>query len=136
MMVGSLFILKCSIRWGSLSKLTSSTSTQSQYSSLNFFNYDAHEYLLDERLATNSVLEHFVPVEPPYSYGDILFFLNAKTGDAYHSCIQLADNLVYTKNGRNLLSPWVIMRREDLEKVYLYRGDGRVQGFRRKPLTH
>lgn len=106
------------------------------WTSLNFFNYDAHEYLLDERLATNSVLEHFVPVEPPYSYGDILFFLNAKTGDAYHSCIQLADNLVYTKNGRNLLSPWVIMRREDLEKVYLYRGDGRVQGFRRKPLTH
>ncbi len=105
------------------------------WTSLNFFNYDPHEYLLDERLATNSVLEHFAPVEPPYQYGDILFFLNAKTGDAYHSCIQLADNLVYTKNGRNLLSPWIIMRREDLEKVYLYRGDGRVQGFRRKPET-
>jgi hypothetical protein len=105
------------------------------WTSLNFFNYDPHEYLLDERLATNSVLEHFTPVEPPYQYGDVLFFLNAKTGDAYHSCIQLADNLVYTKNGRNLLSPWIIMRREDLEKVYLYRGDGRVQGFRRKPET-
>lgn len=105
------------------------------WTSLNFFNYDPHEYLLDERLATNSVLEHFTPVEPPYQYGDVLFFLNAKTGDAYHSCIHLADNLVYTKNGRNLLSPWIIMRREDLEKVYLYRGDGRVQGFRRKPET-
>lgn len=105
------------------------------WTSLNFFNYDPHEYLLDERLATNSVLEHFTPVAPPYQYGDILFFLNAKTGDAYHSCIQLADSLVYTKNGRNLLSPWIIMRREDLEKVYLYRGDGRVQGFRRKPGT-
>ncbi len=105
------------------------------WTSLNFFNYDPHEYLLDERLATNSVLEHFTPVAPPYQYGDILFFLNAKTGDAYHSCIQLADNLVYTKNGRNLLSPWIIMRREDLEKVYLFRGDGRVQGFRRKPET-
>jgi len=103
------------------------------WTSLNFFNYDPHEYLLDERLATNSVLEHFTPVEPPYQYGDVLFFLNAKTGDAYHSCIHLADNLVYTKNGRNLLSPWIIMRREDLEKVYLYRGDGRVQGFRSKP---
>jgi hypothetical protein len=103
------------------------------WTSLNFFNYDPHEYLLDERLATNSVLEHFTPLEPPYQYGDVLFFLNAKTGDAYHSCVQLADNLVFTKNGRNLLSPWIIMRREDLEKVYLYRGDGRVQGFRRKP---
>ncbi|MCA1962555.1 MAG: hypothetical protein LDL31_01260 [Prosthecobacter sp.] len=99
---------------------------------LNFFNYDPHEYLLDSRLATSSVLERFEPVEPPYKYGDILFFLNKATGDAYHSCVHLADDLVYTKNGRNLLSPWLIMRRQDVEKIYLYRGDGRVQGFRLK----
>jgi hypothetical protein len=99
---------------------------------LNFFNYDPHEYLLDSRLATSAVLERFEAVEPPYKYGDILFFLNKNTGDAYHSCVYLADNLVYTKNGRNLLSPWLIMKREDVEKVYLYRGDGRVQGFRLK----
>jgi len=103
------------------------------WTSLNFFNFDAHEYLLDARLATSAVLENFTPVEPPYQYGDILFFLNKTTGDAYHSCVQLADNLVYTKNGRNLLSPWLIMRVEDLKKIYLYRGDGRVQGFRKKP---
>lgn len=103
------------------------------WTSLNFFNYDAHEYLLDSRLATNSVLENFTPVEPPYQYGDVLFFLSNATGDAYHSCVHLADNLVYTKNGRNLLSPWLIMKLEDVKKIYLYRGDGRVQGFRRKP---
>lgn len=102
------------------------------WSSLNFFNYDPHEYLLDSRLATSAVLEKFEPVEPPYKYGDILFFLSKETGDAYHSCVYLADDLVYTKNGRNLLSPWLIMKREDVEKVYMYRGDGRVQGFRLK----
>ncbi len=62
-----------------------------------------------------------------------IFFLIKTTGDAYHSCVHLADNLVFTKNGRNRLSPWVIMRLEDVKKVYLYRGDGHVQGFRRKP---
>jgi len=102
------------------------------WSSLNFFNYDPHEYLLDSRLATSAVLEKFEPVEAPYKYGDILFFLSKETGDAYHSCVYLADDLVYTKNGRNLLSPWLIMKREDVEKVYMYRGDGRVQGFRLK----
>ncbi len=105
------------------------------WTSLNFFNYDPHEYLLDSRLATSAVLEKFEQVDPPYKYGDILFFLNKDTGDAYHSCVYLADNLVFTKNGRNLLSPWLIMKREDVEKVYLYRGDGRVQGFRKKPIT-
>lgn len=103
------------------------------WTSLNFFNYDPHEYLLDSRLATSAVLEKFAPVEPPYKYGDILFFLKKDSGDAYHSCVYLADNLVFTKNGRNILSPWLIMKREDVEKIYLYRGDGRIQGFRKKP---
>lgn len=105
------------------------------WTSLNFFNYDPHEYLLDSRLATSAVLEKFEPIEPPYKYGDILFFLSKQTGDAYHSCVYLADNLVFTKNGRNLLSPWLVMKQEDVEKIYLYRGDGRVQGFRLKKQT-
>lgn len=102
------------------------------WTSLNFFNYEPHEYLLDSRLATSAVLENFTPVEPPYKYGDVLFFLSNTTGDAFHSCVHLADGLVFTKNGRNLLSPWVLMKIEDVEKIYLYKGDGRVQAFRRK----
>ncbi|MGV3659721.1 MAG: hypothetical protein ACO1TE_06045 [Prosthecobacter sp.] len=105
------------------------------WTSLNFYNFEPHEYLLDARLATSQVLEQFVPVEPPYQYADILFFLDNTTGDAFHSCVHLADNIVYTKNGRNILSPWVIMRLEDVRKVYLYKGNGRVQGFRRKDIA-
>lgn len=105
------------------------------WTSLNFYNFEPHEYLLDARLATSQVLEQFVPVEPPYQYADILFFLDNTTGDAFHSCVHLADNIVYTKNGRNILSPWVIMRLEDVRKIYLYKGNGRVQGFRRKDIA-
>lgn len=102
------------------------------WTSLNFFHYEPHEYLLDARLATSKVLEQFLPVEEPYRYGDILFFLDKTTEDAFHSCIYLADDLVYTKNGRNILAPWVIMRMEDLDKIYLYQGNGSIQGYRRK----
>lgn len=105
------------------------------WTSLNFYNFDPHEYLLDARLATSQVLEQFVPVEPPYQYADVLFFLDNATGDAFHSCVHLADNLVFTKNGRNILSPWVIMRLDDVKKIYLFRGNGRVQGFRRKDIA-
>lgn len=104
------------------------------WTSLNFFNYEPHQYLLDARLATSQVLEQFTPVEPPYQFGDILFFLDNTTGDAFHSCVHLADNIVYTKNGRNILSPWVIMHLDDVKKIYLYKGNGRVQGFRRKDI--
>lgn len=104
------------------------------WTSLNFYNFDPHQYLLDSRLATSKVLENYVPVDAPYQFGDILFFLDNATGDAFHSCVYLADTLVYTKNGRNILSPWVLMTIEDVKKVYLYRGNGRVQGFRRKDI--
>ncbi len=105
------------------------------WTSLNFFNYEPHEYLLDARLATSQVLEQFTPVDPPYQFADILFFLDNTTGDAFHSCVHLADNIVFTKNGRNILSPWVIMRLDDVKKIYLYKGNGRVQGFRRKDIA-
>lgn len=104
------------------------------WTSLNFYNFDAHQYVLDSRLATSQVLENFVPVEPPYQFGDILFFLDNQSGDAFHSCVHLADDIVFTKNGRNILSPWTIMKLEDVKKVYLFRGNGRVQGFRRKDI--
>ena len=102
------------------------------WTSLNFFNYTVEPYLLDSRLATTAVLERFNPVEPPYRFGDILFFLDAETGDAFHSCVHIADDIVFTKNGRNLLSPWIFTRVEDVRKVYLFDGNGRIQGFRNK----
>lgn len=102
------------------------------WTSLNFFNYTVEPYLLDSRLATTAVLERFNPVEPPYRFGDILFFLDADTGDAFHSCVHIADDIVFTKNGRNLLSPWIFTKVEDVRKVYLFDGNGRIQGFRNK----
>lgn len=104
------------------------------WTSLNFYNFDPHQYLLDSRLATSKVLENFIAVEEPYQFGDVLFFLDNETGDAFHSCVYLADRLVYTKNGRNILSPWVLMTIEDLSKIYLFRGNGRIQAFRRKDI--
>jgi hypothetical protein len=104
------------------------------WTSLNFYNFDPHQYLLDSRLATSKVLENYLPVDAPYQFGDILFFLDNETGDAFHSCVYLADRLVYTKNGRNILSPWVLMTIDDVEKIYLFRGNGRIQGFRRKDI--
>jgi hypothetical protein len=105
------------------------------WTSLNFFNYEPHEYLLDSRLATSAVLEKFNPVDGPYKYGDILFFLDADKGDAFHSCVYLADDMVFTKNGRNPLSPWVIMKISEVEKIYVYNRNGRIQGYRHKEAT-
>lgn len=103
------------------------------WTSLNFFNYEPHEYLLDSRMAANLVLEKFDPVKPPYRYGDILFFMENTA--AFHSCVYLADDMVFTKNGRNALSPWVIMKIPEVQKLYIYNRTSHIQGYRFKKNT-
>lgn len=101
------------------------------WTSLNFFNYDPHDYLLDSRLATSKVLEEYDPVDPPYRAGDIVFILD-KEGNAFHSCVYLAEDLVFTKNGRNQIVPWIISTLDDVTKVYLATSEGRLQAYRKR----
>lgn len=101
------------------------------WTSLNFFNYDPHDYLLDSRLATSKVLSEFDPVDPPYRAGDIVFILD-KEGNAFHSCVYLAEDLVFTKNGRNQIVPWIISTLDDVTRVYLATSEGRLQAYRRR----
>jgi hypothetical protein len=102
------------------------------WTSLNFFNYKEQAYLLDARLATTAVLERFGMIDAPYKFGDIIFFLDNERGDAFHSCVYIADDIVFTKNGRNLLSPWILMKLDEVKKIYLHDGNGHIQGFRNK----
>ncbi len=102
------------------------------WTSLNYFNYEPHGYLLDSGLATSKVLEDYQETQPPYRYGDILFFVDNATGDAFHSCVYLAEDLVFTKNGRNQIAPWIISTREDIARIYLSARTGRIQAYRRR----
>ncbi|MES2735316.1 MAG: hypothetical protein V4672_03280 [Verrucomicrobiota bacterium] len=102
------------------------------WTTLNFFNFTAQDYYLDSHLASSAVLENFQQVEAPYRFGDVLMFINPK-GNAFHSCIYLADDLVYTKNGANPLVPWTLLELKDLQKMYnLDLGQGMIQGYRHK----
>ncbi len=102
---------------------------------LNFFNYEPDHSLMNDRLATSVVLEHFRKTDPPYDYGDIIFFADGQ-GLAYHSCVYLAAGLVYSKNGENKFAPWLIMTLDELKKIYLKDPNQRMQGFRRKTNGH
>jgi len=101
------------------------------WTSLNFFNYTRQNILLDLKLASSHVLDDYDMVSPPYSFGDVLFFLNAD-GDAFHSCVFVADNLVFTKNGENEIIPWLLTRLDDVKQLYGREPNYRIQGFRRK----
>jgi hypothetical protein len=102
------------------------------WSSLNFFTSTPQDYYLDMRLAANRLLERYDPVESPYKFGDMLCLLNSE-GQAIHSCIYIADDVVFTKNGENSLKPWILMPLRDVRDIYSRDATGVIKGFRRKP---
>ena len=102
------------------------------WTSLNFFNYSPQDLFLDTRLATARVLENYEKVAPPYQYGDMLFVLDNQTGNALHSCVYIADTLMFTKNGENVLSPWMLMTLDDIKSIYLKDNDASLQAYRQK----
>ncbi len=87
------------------------------WTSLNFFSYSPQPFYLNERLATSAIKEHFTKVEAPYQYGDILIYMTDDEA-AYHSCVYLGADLVFTKNGRNILIPWTLAHLKEVSGVY------------------
>jgi len=104
------------------------------WTALNFFNYNPEPIYLDEFFAASRLLAGFEQVEAPYRFGDVLVFLTAEM-NAHHSCIFLAADLVYTKNGRSIYAPWTVLHLTDVVSTYPDYGGRplRVQGFRRLP---
>jgi hypothetical protein len=63
-------------------------------------------------------LDHeYVKISDAPEYGDIVV-LRKPGGSMIHSCVYLADNLVYTKNGASALAPWELMTLPDLLDFY------------------
>ena len=102
------------------------------WSSLNFFNPEPLERLSDPPQATAYTLENFTPVSPPYELGDVLFFTDTQTGDAYHSCAYIADDIVFTKNGRSPLQPWILMKLDQVRDLYDLHFRTNTTAYRRK----
>ncbi len=100
------------------------------WTSLNFFNSLPQDYYLDMRLAANRLLETYTPVDSPYHFGDMLCLLN-DSGEAIHSCIYIADDVVFTKNGENGLRPWILQPLQEVRDFYGHEASG-LKGFRRK----
>lgn len=104
------------------------------WTSLNFFNYDPLQRLAEPPMATAYTIENFVEVPKADRLGDILFLMDKQTGNAYHSCVFIADDIVYTKNGRSRVSPWVLMKLGAVRELYGIYQQTSVVTYRRKSL--
>lgn len=106
------------------------------WTALNFFNYNPETIYLEELFAASGLLSDFDTVDEPYRFGDLLVFVTPEM-NAFHSCVYVAADIVYTKNGRSLFAPWIALHLNDVKKLYSESSGQplRVQGFRKKRAT-
>jgi hypothetical protein len=100
------------------------------WTSLNFFEEEPKDLYLDSAKASEHLLADYVAIDPPFKFGDVLCFLDK--GEGLHTCVQVADDIVLSKNGESILAPWTLMPMKDVDDVYRRSPDTRVQGYRLK----
>jgi hypothetical protein len=100
------------------------------WTSLNFFNATPKDAYLDTKLAAEHLLKDYEVVDAPYHFGDVLCFMD--DGEGLHTCVNIADDIVLTKNGDSLLAPWTLMQLKDVDAIYRRSANTRIQGYRLK----
>lgn len=100
------------------------------WTALNFFNLEPDNQYLDMSKAAARLMNGYAAIDPPYTFGDVLCFM--ERGEGIHSCVYIADDIVMTKNGDSIMAPWVLMQLKDVENIYRGSSATRIQGFRLK----
>lgn len=101
------------------------------WNSMNFFNDPPDDRFGDGATVIQTLETNYTPVIDDYRFGDIVLFMKSDT-QAIHSAVYIADNILFTKNGPSLHSPWILMQMDTLVSHYSTNTDLQLRGFRKK----
>lgn len=116
-----------------MSLLSKGSFPDCHWTSLNFFNYEPVDRLLDYEGAIQYISENYEPASGALQFGDVLFFMEKGSENSFHSCVYIADDIVFTKNGSNVAMPWILMRIDDLRARFRQDFEIEIRAFRVKP---
>lgn len=101
------------------------------WTSLNFFAERPGAYYLDGKASYLTLTQDYEEVSRADRLGDVIAFIG-KDGGVHHTCVHVAEDIVFTKNGQMIFSPWLLQRLDDVAAIY--GGQGRtVRFYRLKP---
>ena len=104
------------------------------WTSLNFFNLHPEPLYEDiAALQQSFAIDYFLLTSKP-TFGDILLFTRPDNS-VIHSCVYLADDIVYTKNGAQPNAPWILMALSDVIAYYPSEKPIEIQYYRAKRLA-
>lgn len=102
-----------------------------QWTALNFFQARPSPYYLDGRSTFLELAATHTEIAKADHLGDLICFTTAD-GRIAHSCVRVAGDLVFTKNGRNITAPWLLQREADVAAIYLQGEVNQVRYLRLK----
>ena len=101
------------------------------WTTMNFFNDTPDNRFTDTTYTVTYLKANYYTIAKPTSYGDIILFLD-ESGNAIHSAVYIADDLVFTKNGNNFAQPWKLTHLKSLTARYELDSPERLMVWRRK----
>jgi hypothetical protein len=99
---------------------------------LNFLNTRPDDRYQDLAAVTAAFLNDYYPVAGKPTLGDIIMFAKPD-GSIIHSCVFIAADIVYTKNGASPKAPWILMSLADVIAFYPSTESIDLQYYRAKP---
>lgn len=104
------------------------------WTALNFGNDTPDNRFFEETQIRQTLKNDYYPVSTNFVFGDLVVLLDDR-GGAIHICVYVADEVVFTKNGVDPFSPWVLMRIPDMLARYQSETGQRIEltAVRRKP---
>ncbi len=102
------------------------------WTSLNFFEDELDDRFGDSAFRNQYIQTHYEPAGGTPRLGDVVYFRRAGDGQVIHSCNLIADRIVLTKNGGNILKPWVLTDLQEVLDYYALRGPIQMEIMRLK----
>ena len=99
------------------------------WAALNFFNLDPLEIYADREKAAATFMSEYYTIAGNPLLGDIIVLVTPQ-GKAIHSCVFVADNIVFTKNGLTSCAPWVLMELTDVLAFFAQQQPFRLVTYR------
>ncbi len=103
------------------------------WTSFNFQNDQPDERFSNIDYVRQVLLEQYYPVPGDPMLGDIVMFVRGD-GVVIHSCVYIADDIVFTKNGPGYSVPWLLSPLADVQAFYASTPGIEMRRYRAKNL--
>ncbi|MBA4138734.1 MAG: hypothetical protein C0518_15620 [Opitutus sp.] len=104
------------------------------WTTLNFFNTQPDPRFEEIDEVKHALLNEHFPVTGRPTFGDLIM-LTRRDNSVVHSCIYIADTIVFTKNGASPNAPWILMELPDVIAFYPSDEPLDVQYYRSKRIA-